>query len=127
MTTRRPTEAELELLQMLWDRGPSTVREIFERLAGKRGYTTVLKHFQIMFDKGLVERERDGQSHRYRALASEQDTQRGIVRHLVDGAFRKSSHALVMRALDERETSVEELQEIRRLIDRLENEQKNES
>jgi BlaI family penicillinase repressor len=127
MTPRRPTEAELELLQTLWDRGPSTVREIYNHLEGKRGYTTVLKHFQIMLDKGLVDRELDGQSHRYRARASEQDTQRGIVRHLVDGAFRKSSHALVMHALDERQTTTEELKEIRSLIDKLENERNNES
>jgi BlaI family penicillinase repressor len=127
MTPRRPTEVELELLQLLWDQGPSTVREIFNHLEGKRGYTTVLKHFQIMFDKGLVDREADGQSHRYRARASEKDTQRGIVRHLVDGAFRKSSHALVMHALDERQTTAEELIEIRSLIDKLESERNNES
>lgn len=126
MTTKRPTEAELELLQLLWDKGPSTVREIFNYLEGKRGYTTVLKHFQIMFDKGLVDREADGQSHRYRAMASEQDTQRHIVQHLVDRAFRKSSHALVMHALDERQPSAEELSEIRSLIDKLENERNNE-
>ncbi len=126
MTTKRPTEAELELLQLLWDKGPSTVREIFNYLEGKRGYTTVLKHFQIMFDKGLVDREADGQSHRYRAMASEQDTQRNIVQHLVDRAFRKSSHALVMHALDERQPSAEELSEIRSLIDKLENERNNE-
>ncbi len=126
MTTKRPIEAELELLQLLWDKGPSTVRKIFNYFEGKRGYTTVLKHFQIMFDKGLVDREADGQSHRYRAMASEQDTQRNIVQHLVDRAFRKSSHALVMHALDERQPSAEELSEIRSLIDKLENERNNE-
>ena len=127
MTLRRPTEVELELLQILWDQGPSTVREIFNRLEDKRGYTTVLKHFQIMFEKGLVERELDGQSHRYSARNSEQSTQRSIVQHLVDGAFRKSSHALVMHVLDDRETTTEELAEIRKLVDKLESERNDES
>lgn len=126
MPPRRPTEVELELLQLLWDQGPSTVREIYNLLDGKRGYTSVLKHFQIMSDKGLVDRELIGQSHRYSAQDSEQDTQRSIVQHLVDGAFRKSSHALVMHALDDHETTSEELAEIRKLIDKLETEQKNE-
>ena len=126
MPPRRPTDVELELLQLLWDHGPSTVREIYNLLDGKRGYTSVLKHFQIMSDKGLVDRELIGQSHRYSAQESEQDTQRSIVRHLVDGAFRKSSHALVMHALDKHETTSEELAEIRKLIDKLETEQKNE-
>ena len=125
MTRRRPTEAELEFLQVLWDHtDPSTVRQIFDHLGGDKGYTTVLKHFQIMFDKGLVDRELIGQSHCYEPLVNEQDTQRGIVKHLVDRAFRKSTHALVMHALDEHQTSDEELAEIRRLINKLEKERR---
>ena len=127
MKNKRPTEAELELLQLLWDTGPSTVREIYNLLDGERGYTTVLKLFQIMFDKGLVDREPDGKSHRYRARLSEQDTQRNIVQHLVDRAFRKSSYSLVMHALDERQPSADELKEIRSLIDKLEQDGKDET
>jgi BlaI family transcriptional regulator, penicillinase repressor len=118
----RPTPAELEILRVLWDRGPSTVREVQERLEEQRptGYTTVLKLLQIMTDKGLVQRDETARAHVYAARAPEQKTQQQLVRDLVDRAFGGSASELVMQALFARKTSREELARIRELLDRLE-------
>lgn len=114
----RPTEAELAILTVLWERGPSTVRQVHEALAGTRetGYTTTLKLMQIMADKGLVKRDETARTHVYSAVAGEEQTQRVLVKDLVDRAFGGSATALVLRALSEG-TSDEELREIRKLID----------
>ena len=114
----RPTDSELAILRVLWERGPSTVRQVFEVLVGTRetGYTTTLKLMQIMADKGLVSRNETARTHVYSASAGEEQTQRLLVRDLVDRAFGGSAAALVLRALSDG-TSEDELQEIRRLID----------
>jgi BlaI family penicillinase repressor len=115
----RPTDGELEILRVLWERGPSTVRQVHEALAGTRdtGYTTTLKLMQIMADKRLVDRDESSRTHIYAASMSEEHTQRQLLNDLVDRAFGGSAAALVLRALSSRTTTDAELREIRRLID----------
>ena len=115
----RPTEAELEILRVVWERGPSTVRHVHEALVGTRetGYTTTLKLMQIMADKRLVSRDESSRTHVYTASMSQDHTQRQLLNDLVDRAFGGSAAALVLRALSSRSTSDEELLEIRKLID----------
>lgn len=115
----KPTDGELAILRVLWDQGPSTVREVLEVLTTERdmGYTTVLKMLQIMTDKGLVTREEEGRGHRYRATATEAQTQNHLVRDLLDKAFGGSALQLVTRALQSSRTSPEEMAEIRRLLE----------
>lgn len=115
----RPTDAELAILRVLWDRGPSTVRQVHEVLGRERpaAYTTALKLLQIMTEKGLVERDERDRTHVYRARLSEEQTQRQLVRDLVDRAFGGSATKLVMQALASRRASPDELREIRRAID----------
>src|SRR6185295_12433401 len=97
----RPTDAELTILRVLWTRGPSTVRQVHEVLVSARvlGYTTVLKLLQIMTGKGLTTREALGLQHVYTARRTEQDTQRQLVKDLLDRAFAGSTSQLVMQAL----------------------------
>ena len=118
----RPTDAELSILRVLWQRGPSTVREVHDALSSTQatGYTTVLKLMQIMTEKGLVVRDESERAHVYEASHSEQRMQRHIVADLVERAFGGSSAKLVMQALSGRKTSPAELNEIRELLDRLE-------
>ena len=115
----RPTDAELAILRILWDRGPSTVREVHDALPREKptGYTTVLKLLQIMTEKGLVTRDERTRSHVYRARLSEDTTQRQLVTDLLDRAFGGSAARLVMQALDVSPATAEELKELRRLID----------
>jgi BlaI family penicillinase repressor len=115
----RPTDAELAILRVLWERGPSTVRQVHEVLGRERptAYTTALKLLQIMTEKGLVERDERDRTHIYRARLSEEQTQRQLVRDLVDRAFGGSASKLVMQALASRRASPDELREIRRAID----------
>ena len=115
----RPTDSELAILTILWERGPSTVRQVHEALADTRdtGYTTTLKLMQIMADKGLVTRNESARTHVYAAVASEQQTQRQLVKDLVDRAFGGSAAALVLQALNAKDTTPAELREIRKLID----------
>ena len=115
---QRPTEAELEILRVLWERGPSTVRQVHESLSEREtGYTTTLKLMQIMADKGLVTRDESARTHVYAARLSQENTQRQLVNDLVDRAFGGSAAELVLRALSSHKTSDEELREIRKLID----------
>jgi predicted transcriptional regulator len=118
-TTPRPTDAELAILRVLWDRGPSTVRQVHDVLGRARpaAYTTALKLLQIMTEKGLVRRDESDRTHIYHARLSEEQTQRQLVRDLVDRAFGGSASKLVMQALATKRASAEELGEIRRLID----------
>src|SRR4029453_4489683 len=115
----RPTDAELEILRVLWERGPSTVRQVHEALSGTRetGYTTTLKLMQIMADKRLVDRDESSRKHVYTASRSEAHTQGQLLNDLVDRAFGGSAAALVLRALSTRSATDEELREIRQLID----------
>ena len=121
----KPSEAELEILQVLWDRGPSTVREVHERIGPARGtgYTTVLKLMQIMVPKGLVARDESQRSHLYRALLDRSSTQKRLLTDLLERAFGGSRRDLVMQALSTRRASAEELAEIRTLIEELEREE----
>jgi BlaI family transcriptional regulator, penicillinase repressor len=114
----RPTDAELAILRVMWERGPSTVRQVHEVLADARetGYTTTLKLMQIMADKGLVTRDESARTHVYAAAVNEEQTQGQLVKDLVDRAFGGSAKALVLRALDAEGTTPEELREIRKLI-----------
>ena len=118
----RPTDAELEILKVLWRRGPSTVREVFETLGESKttGYTTVLKLMQIMAEKGLVVRDESERAHRYEPAAPEDETQRRLVGDLLRKAFDGSAKKLVMQALTTERASAEELSEIRRMLDELE-------
>src|SRR5919107_1212818 len=120
--TPRPTDAELEILKVLWRRGPSTVREVFDALSEARGtgYTTVLKLMQIMAEKGLVVRDETARAHRYEPAAPEDETQRRLVGDLLRKAFDGSAKKLVMQALSTERASAEELSEIRRMLDELE-------
>jgi predicted transcriptional regulator len=116
-TRPRPTDSELAILAILWERGPCTVRQVHEALAYDTGYTTTLKLMQIMADKGLVTRNEEARTHVYEARASEQQTQRQLVKDLVDRAFGGSAAALVLHALNAEGASPDELREIRKLID----------
>jgi predicted transcriptional regulator len=115
----RPTDAELAILRVLWELGPSTVRQVHEALADTRetGYTTTLKLMQIMAEKGLVTRDESSRTHVYAASVGEEQTQKQLVKDLVDRAFGGSAEALVMRALNADATSPDDLREIRKLID----------
>ena len=118
----KPTEAELSILGVLWRRGPSTVREIWEQLnpAQQTGYTTVLKTMQIMFEKGLLKRDEAERSHVYRASLSEEQTQQQVLGHLLERVFSGSARKLVMQALAVKKATPAELAEIRKLLDELE-------
>ncbi len=118
----RPTDAELEILKVLWRRGPSTVREVFDALSESKqtGYTTVLKFMQIMSEKGLVRRDESERAHRYEAAIPEEETQRQMVGDLLSKVFDGSAKRLVMQALSSERAGAAELEEISRLLDRLE-------
>jgi predicted transcriptional regulator len=124
-TRPRPTDAELAILRILWDRGPSTVREVHETLARTHrdsdqvGYTTVLKTMQIMTEKDLVLRDESQRAHVYSARQREEDTQRRLVEDLADRAFDGSASQLVMRALSSRAATPEEIATIRRILDEM--------
>jgi predicted transcriptional regulator len=115
----RPTDGELEILRVLWHRGDSTVRDVYDALSKTRplGYTTVLKMMQIMADKGLVSRDEDQRAHVYSARVPQEQTQRQMVRDLLRSAFNDSASELVMQALASRKTSSKELEQIRQLLD----------
>ena len=115
----RPTDAELAILRVLWERGPSTVRQVHDVLGRERptAYTTALKLLQIMIEKGLVRRDETERTHVYSARLSEEQTQRQLVRDLLDRAFGGSASKLVMQALAARRATPEELGEIRKLIE----------
>ena len=114
---RKPTDAELAILRVLWARGPSTVREVAEAMGREGAYTTVLKLLQIMTDKGLVRRDESTRSHVYKATASEDQTKRQLVADLLDKVFEGSSAKLVLQALSTRAASPEEIDEIKKLLD----------
>ena len=119
---RRPTDAELTILRVLWDRGPTTVREVYKILnSGKEvGYTTVLKLMQIMTEKGLVERDENCRPQLYRPCFPREQTERQLIKDLVDRAFGGSAKRLVMQALDANKASPRELAQIEKLLDKLE-------
>jgi len=115
---RKPTDAELAILRVLWTRGPSTVRQVAEALGREAGYTTVLKLLQIMTEKKLVRRDESTRTHVYEAAHTEDQTQRHLVADLLNRVFDGSAAKLVVQALAASKTSPEELAEIRKLLDR---------
>jgi BlaI family transcriptional regulator, penicillinase repressor len=115
---RKPTDAELGILRVLWERGPSTVRQVAEVLDREAGYTTLLKLLQIMTEKGLVTRDEASRTHVYAAAYSEDQTQRQLVSDLLERAFGGSAAKLVLQALAANRATPEELAEIRKLLDR---------
>jgi len=115
---KKPTDAELGILRVLWARGPSTVREVAEAMGREGAYTTVLKILQIMTDKGLVERDEAQRSHVYQAVFSEDQTEKQIVTDLLDRVFAGSAAKLVLHALESGKTSRAEIAEIRKLLDK---------
>jgi BlaI family penicillinase repressor len=121
---KQPTDSELSILHVLWQKGPSTVRTVNDALSEHRevGYTTTLKLLQIMHDKGLVTREEEGRTHVYAAAVSQEATQSVLLQQFVDTAFRGSAMKLVMQALGNHEASAEELDEIKALIAQMEQE-----
>lgn len=118
----KPTSTELQILGVLWDRGPSTVREIHEVLAQSRplGYTTVLKLLQIMTEKHLVRRNEESRAHVYEAQQPAGATRQQLVGDLLERAFSGSASQLMMHALAGKQTSHDEIDEIRRLLDEYE-------
>ena len=121
---KKPTEAELNILGVIWDRNRATVREVHAALSARSdiGYTTVLKLMQIMTEKGLLERDTDVRPQVYRAARPRRQTQRQLLRQLVDRAFSGSPGSLVLQALDLRKSTPEELEQIRARLDELEGE-----
>jgi predicted transcriptional regulator len=117
--TPKPTEAEIDILQVLWRRGPSTVREVHAALGARTGYTTVLKLMQIMSEKGLLLRDERGRTHVYRPAQAETQMQRRLAGELMNKAFGGSARKLVAAALSSRRATPAELDEIRKLIDEM--------
>jgi predicted transcriptional regulator len=113
---KQPTAAELEILQVLWARGASTVREVAEATAREDSYTTVLKLLQIMTAKRLVKRDESSRTHIYEAALTRDQTQKQIVTDLLDRVFEGSAGRLVVQALAAGKTTPEELAEIRKLL-----------
>jgi len=122
--TTLPTDAELNILSVIWSKGPSTVREVFHVLnqTRKTGYTTVLKLMQIMTDKGLIQCDKTVRPQVYSLIHSQKQTQKQLLRHLLDRAFSGSTGNLVLQALSAKKATPEERKQIREYLDRLEGE-----
>ena len=118
----KPTEAELEILHILWQNGKSSVRIVNEKLCENReiGYTTTLKMMQMMFEKGLLQRDDTARTHIYTPAMPQEDTQKHLLNHFVDSAFKGSAMQLVMQALGNHDASKDELAEIKALIQQME-------
>jgi predicted transcriptional regulator len=119
----KPTESETEILQVLWEQGPSTVREVHDILSRTKdsGYTTTLKLMQIMNEKGLLNRNDDAKSHIYTAAVKKESIQKQVVSKMINGLFKGSSAKLVMHALGNHRASREEILEIKKYLDEIEN------
>ncbi|MBA2249185.1 MAG: BlaI/MecI/CopY family transcriptional regulator [Chitinophagaceae bacterium] len=121
MKILKPTESELEILQILWNKGTATVREVHEELSKTKdsGYTTSLKLLQIMFEKGLVTRDDSNKTHIYEAAVSRQKTQKQFLDKMINTLFAGSSAQLVLQALGNQKASRDELNEIQKYLDNL--------
>lgn len=119
---QKPTASELEILRVLWERGPSTVRDVYEALSEKKlsGYTTVLKMLQIMTTKGSVRRNEDQRAHVYEACVPAEKTKQQLAGDVLQRVFEGSASQLMLHALAGRRTSREELDELRRMLDEYE-------
>src|ERR1051326_5653985 len=118
----RPTDAELEILTVLWSRGPSTVRDVFENIVARKPtqYTTVLKTMQIMAEKGLVRRNQEQRAHVYEASRPREWTQQQLAGDLLRRGFNNSARSLMMGALSAKKATPDELAELRKLLDEYE-------
>jgi BlaI family transcriptional regulator, penicillinase repressor len=121
-TFQKPTESELEILKILWQMGRATVKQVNEEINQTRetGYTTTLKIMQIMFEKGLVSRNTDGKQHVFEAIVGEEETQKSLLNRFIDSTFQGNAMSLVMQALGNHHASEEELSELKKLIQQLE-------
>ena len=122
MQTDKPTKAELEILSILWEQNPASVREVHERLDKMKPvrYTSVLKIMQIMFEKGMLKRDETAKAHLYSPVRSQRQTQKSLVNDLLDRAFRGSALKLVQHVLETKPASADELAEIKRMISEVE-------
>ena len=118
----KPTDSELEILNILWEKGPSTVRDVHEVLEKNKdaGYTTTLKLMQIMHDKGLLTRNVTAKSHVYTANISQEKTQGQLLKRMIDNVFNGSASQLVMQALGDYKTNPKELEEIKKYLEEIE-------
>jgi predicted transcriptional regulator len=123
---QKPTSSELEILRVLWTRGPSTVREVFDALnkTKRTGYTTVLKMLQIMTEKGSVRRNEDERAHVYEACEPAEKTKERLAGDVLQRVFEGSASELMMHALEGRKTTHEEIEELRRMLDEFERRQR---
>ena len=121
----KPTDSELEILQILWEKGPSTVKEVNEVLNLKRkvGYTTTLKIMQIMAEKDILTRELLNRSHIYSPVEKPEHIRKSVVNHLIQTAFNGDTSGLVIQALGNNKVSANELKEIRKLLDTMEDQE----
>lgn len=119
----KPTESELEILQILWEKGNCTVREVHEILEKNKdaGYTTTLKLMQIMSEKGLVVRDTSSKTHIYKAIVNQQKTEQHLVSKMIDNVFNGSAARLVMQALGNHSASPDEIDSIKKYLDNLSN------
>ena len=126
MKQKKPTEAELRILKVLWNQGPQTVRKVNEEISKTNdvGYTTTLKIMQIMIEKQMLSRDTSNRTHIYKAKIDRKDTQRHLLSSLTDAAFQGSTSSLILHALGNHNTSSEELTQIKALISKLENKSK---
>lgn len=122
MAVIKPTEGELEILNILWDKGPSTVRNVHEVLEQTKGskYTTTLKLMQIMHDKKLVSRDSSARTHVFEAAVSRESTQKHYINKIVDSVFKGNTMQMVMQALGSHKADASELEEIRKYLDEIE-------
>jgi predicted transcriptional regulator len=118
----KPTEKELEILQILWNRGPVAVKDVHETMGGEdaNGYTTILKLLQIMHEKGLVTRQKSGKLHLYKAVPTQENTRKLMLDKMINTIFEGSAMQLVMSALGNNKSSREELQQIKQYLEKLE-------
>lgn len=125
---KQPTISELEILHVLWEKESATVREVYEIISASKPltYTTILKLMQIMTEKGLVERDEQEKAHLYRAKIAQNETQKGLVEDLIEKVFRGSAMQLVQHLLDSKKTSPEEMNKIRKMINKADKERREE-
>jgi predicted transcriptional regulator len=116
------TEKELEILQVIWEKQPASVKDVHDALGGEdaNGYTTILKFMQIMHEKGILTRERNGKQHLYQAAYSQENTRQQILDKMINTVFQGSAMQLVMSALGNKQSSREELREIKKYLEKLE-------
>ncbi len=121
-TSIKPTDKELEILHILWEKGACSVKEVHEAMGGdqQNGYTTILKFLQIMFEKNIVSRQKSGKLHLYKAIATKENTKQQVIDKMIETVFEGSASQLVISALGNNKSSRAELMEIRKYLDQLE-------